>query len=72
MTSIICLFELVHVNDLLLDELVNNVVKEVNIKDALKLSILVVQKAAAPKNGIEFCLGFNHTIRTSLATPYDV
>ena len=47
--SIIYLFILVHLNDLLFDEL-NDVVKEVNVKEALKSSILVVKKAAAPKN----------------------
>ena len=35
--SIICLFELVHLNNLLFDELVDEVVKEVDIKDALKI-----------------------------------
>ena len=48
--SIICLFILVHLNNILFDELVDDVVKEVNVKEALKLSILVVQKAAAPNN----------------------
>ena len=48
--SIICLFILVHLNNLLFDELVDDVVKEVNVKEALKSSILVVQKAVAPKN----------------------
>ena len=72
MTSIICLFELVHLNDLLFDEWDDHVVKELNNKEALKLSIFVVQKAAAPKNGVEFCQGSNGNIRSSLATPYDV
>ena len=44
MTSIIYLLKLVHLNDLLFDEWVSHVVKEV-----LKASIFVVQKAAAPK-----------------------
>ena len=52
MISIICPFELAHLNDLLFDEWVDHVVKEVNVKEALKLSIFVVQKASAPKNGI--------------------
>ena len=52
MTSIICPFELAHLNDLLFDEWVDHVVKELNIKEALKLSIFVVQMA--PKNGLEF------------------
>ena len=34
----------------LFGEWVDNVVKEVNFKEALKSSILVVQKATAPKN----------------------
>ena len=72
MTSTICLFELVNLNDLLFDEWVDHVVKEVNIKEALKSSIFVVQKAAAPKNGAEFCQGSNGTIRSSPATSYDV
>ena len=67
MTSIICLLKLVHLNDLLFDGWVDHVVKEV-----LKLSIFVVQRAAAPKNGVEFCQGSNGTIRSSLATSYDV
>ena len=66
MTSIICPFELAHLNDLLFDEWVDQVVKEVNFKEALKSPIFVVQKAAAPKNGVEFCQGFNGTIRSSL------
>ena len=71
-TSNICLFKLVHLTDLLLDELVDNVVKEVNIKDYIKLSIKVFQKAAAPKNGVEFCQGSIGAIRSSLATSYAV
>ena len=67
MTSIICPFELAHLNDLLFDEWVDRVVKE-----ALKSSIFVVQKAAAPKTGVEFRQGSNGTIRSSLATSYDV
>ena len=47
-------------------------IKEVNIKAALKSSILVVQKAAAPKNGVEFRQGSIGTIRSSLAMSYDV
>ena len=48
--SIICMFVLVHLNNCLFNELVDDVVKEVNVKEALNSSILVVQKAAAPKN----------------------
>ena len=55
--SIICLFELVHLKDILFDKLVDEVVKEFDNQDALKSSIFVVQKAAAPKNGVEFCQG---------------
>ena len=66
MTSIIYLFELVHLNDLF-DEYVANVVKEVNVKEALKSSIFVVQKATTPKNGVEFCQGSIGAIRSSLA-----
>ena len=54
------------------DEFVDDVNKEVGIREALKLSIFVVQKASAPKNGIEFRQGSNGTIRSSLATSYDV
>ena len=71
-TSLIRLFELVRLNDLLFDHQANNVVKEVDVKDALKSSIFVVQKAAAPKTGVEFCQGSIGTIRSSLATSYDV
>ena len=56
----------------LFDELVDNVVKEVNIKEALKSSNLVVQNATAPKNGVEFRQGSTGTIRSSLATSYNV
>ena len=48
-STIYFLFDVVHLNDLLFDELVDHVVKELNVEDALKSSILVVQKAAAPK-----------------------
>ena len=53
MTSIICLLEIVHLNGLLFDEWVDHVVKELNFVEALKSSIFVVQKATAPKNGVE-------------------
>ena len=59
-------FELVHLNDIVFD-----VVEEVDIKGFLKSSIFVVQKAAAPKNGVEFCQGSNDTIRSSLAMSCD-
>ena len=66
MTSIICLF------DLLFGKGVNHVVKEVNIKDALKSSIFVIQKAEAPKNGVEFRQGSHGTIRGSRTTSCEV
>ena len=42
------------------------------LKEALKSSIFVVQKGAAPKNGVEFCQRPNGTISSSLATSYNV
>ena len=83
-TSIICLFKLVHLNDLhyfsklvhlndlLFNEKVHDVVEEVNVKEALKSSIFDVQKAAAPKNIVEFRQSSTGIIRSSLATSYDV
>jgi len=83
-TSIICLFQLVHVNDLhnfsklvhlndlLFNEKVHDVVEEVNVKEDLKSSIFDVQRAAAPKNIVEFCQSSTGPIRSSLATSYDV
>ena len=55
----------------LFGEWVDNVVKEVNFKEALISSNFVVQIAAAPKNGVEFFQGSIGTIRSSLATSYD-
>ena len=72
MTSIIFLLKLVHVNDLLFNEYIDDVVEEVNAKEALKSSIFVVQKAAAPKTGVVFRQSSIRTIRSSLATSYDV
>ena len=72
MKSIIFPFKLAHLNNLLFDKWVDHVVKEVIVKEALKLSIFVVQKAAAPKSGVKFRQGSNGTIRSSLATSYDV
>ena len=63
---------MVHLNDHLFDQYADNVVEEVNVKEALKLSISVVQKAAAPKNGVKFSQGSNGTIRSILAMSYDV
>ena len=52
--------------------LLNHVIKELNVEEVLKLPIFVVQKAAAPKNGVEFRQGSNGTIRSSLAMSFDV
>ena len=46
-------------------------VKSVQLGCLLKLSIFVVQKAAAQKNGVEFCQRSIGAIRCSLAMPYD-
>ena len=72
MISIIFLLKLVHVNDLLFNEYIDDVVEDVNAKEALKSSIFVVQKAAAPKTGVESRQSSIRTIRSSLATSYDV
>ena len=66
MTSIIFLFKLVHLNDLLFNEKVHDVVEEVNVKEALKSSIFDVQKAAAPKNIVEFCQSSTGSIRSTV------
>ena len=55
-----------------LNEYIDDVVEEVNAKEALKSSIFVVQKAAAPKTGVESRQSSIGTIRSSLATSYDV
>ena len=68
MTSINILFELVHINDVFRDD----IVEEVDIKEVLKSSIFVVQKATAPKIGVEFRQGSIGAIRSSLATSYGV
>ena len=47
-------------------------VEEVGVKKVLRSSIFVVQKATAPKTGVEFCQASIGAIRTSLATSYDV
>ena len=72
MTSIICVFKLAHLKEDLFDELFDDVFKEVNYKEALKSSIFVVQRATAPKNGVEFRQGSIGTSRSNLATLYDV
>ena len=54
-------FDLGHLNDLNGD-----------VEEALKLSIFVVQKASAPIFGLEFRQGSIGTIRSSLATSYNV
>ena len=45
---------------------------EVEVKGVLKSLIFVVQKANAPKTGVEFRQASIGAIRTSLATSYDV
>ena len=50
------------------NEYIDDVVEEVNAKEALKSSIFVIQKAAAPKTGVESCQSSIRTIRSS----YDV
>ena len=54
-----------------LNDLNDDVVVEVDVKEALKSSIFIVQKAAAPKSGVEFRQGSIGTIRSSLATSCD-
>ena len=49
----------------------NNFVEEVNVKGVLKSSIFVVEKATAPKTGVEFRQGSIGAIGSSLATSYD-
>ena len=58
-------FDLGHVNDLN-----DDVVVEVDVEVALKSSIFIVQKAAAPKSGVEFRQDSIGTIRSCLATSY--
>ena len=48
-----------HLNNRLFDERVDNVFKEVSVKEALKLSIFVVQNADTPKTGVDFHQGSN-------------
>ena len=54
-----------------LNDLNDDVGVEVDVEEALKSSIFIVQKAAAPKSGLEFCQGSIGTIRSSLATSCD-
>ena len=54
------------------NDLNDDVVVEVDVKEALKSSIFIVQKATAPKSGVEFRHDSIGTIRSSLATSYDV
>ena len=46
-------------------------VLQVDVEEALKSSIFIVQKAAAPKSGVEFRQDSIGTIRNSLATSCD-
>ena len=54
-----------------LNVLNDNVVVEVDVEEDLKSSIFIVQKAAAPKSGVEFRQDSIGTIRSCLATSYD-
>jgi len=54
-----------------LNALNDDVVVEVDVEEALKSSIFIVQKAAAPKSGVEFRQDSIGTIRNSLATSCD-
>ena len=47
-------------------------VEEVGVKKVLKSSIFVVQKATAPKTGVEFRQGSIGAIKSRLATSCDV
>ena len=71
MTSIIFHFDLVHLYDLFCDELFDDIVEEFDVKEVLKSSIFVVQKATAPKSGVEFRQGSIGFIKSSLARSYD-
>ena len=42
------------------------------LEHVIQLSNFVVQRATAPKNGVEFRQGSVETIKSSLATSYDV
>ena len=53
------------------NDLNDDVVVEVDVEEALKSSIFIVQKAAAPKSGVEFRQASIGTIRSCLATSYD-
>ena len=53
------------------NDLNDDVVIEVDVEEALKSSIFIVQKAAAPKSGVEFRQDSIGTIRNSLATSCD-
>ena len=54
------------------NDLNDDVVEEVDVEEALKSSIFIVQKAAAPKSGVEFRQSSNGTTSSSLATLYYV
>ena len=58
MTFIICLFGLVPLNDLLFDEWVNHVVKEFNVKEALKSPVFVVLDGCSTKKFGKILAGF--------------
>ena len=54
-----------------LNALNDDVVVEVDVEEALKSSIFIVQKAAAPKSGVEFRQASIGTIRRRLAVSCD-
>ena len=60
---------LVHLIDLLNDILFDDVVEEVDVKEAVKSSIFVVQWDAAPKTGVEFRQGSIGKICQSIPFP---
>ena len=51
---------------------VDDIVEKVDVKAVLKSSIFVIQKATAPKSGVEFRQGSLGALRSSLATSYGV
>ena len=54
-----------------LNDLNDDVVVEVDVKEFLKSSIFIVQRATAPKNGIEFRQTSIGAVRSSLTSSYD-
>ena len=62
----------VYIFELIFNPIHGGGVEEVDVKRVLKSSIFVVQKATAPKNGVEFRQESIGATRISLATSYDV